>query len=407
MYLTGLIHRDRLFDVASRWLGDRLQPDDGRVVTEMFAFERVITGPSVRGFVGDLGHALKQGTLLLERVFTKDAVRQAIVAAVTDPTPRMRELVRRYHDLPEEFFPRTPVYMSLITRENGRVVAMVRRKRLRRIADKASRRVAEQLAGEIRAVGRDLAEHRAQLAGVSLDQLYSPADVMDEEFAAAERIVAERLRRLEITLDAERQRVDDVIGIKVVGDPSELAQAEAYLERRPGTVVRAREVHDGSYSGTHLLVDLELPPADAIVERMRGVDWSFAAGRGLDVDHLEAEFGDYVRTGARWFRVEVILTTFEDLLESEFGRSVHEVRILDQRERTSYSGRIAQNASYIIEYLLRLAVSPTVTIDELPIKVWGRYLRDTVAHALALLSNIDPREWLVDREEPGPIRLSP
>jgi hypothetical protein len=64
-----------------------------------------------------------------------------------------------------------------------------------------------------------------------------------------------------------------------------------------------------------------------------------------------------------------------------------------------YTGRIAQNASYIIEYLLRFAISPTVNIDELPIKVWGRYLRDTVAQAIARLWVSSPPEWLTDDRE--------
>jgi hypothetical protein len=406
MYLTGLTHRDRLFDVASRWLADRVEPDDGRVVTEIFAFERILTAPTVRAFVGDLCRSFGPGPLGLERVFTKDAVREAIVAAATDPTPRVRELVRRYHELPEEFFPRTPVYISLVTRGDGRLVAMVRRKRLRRIADKCSRRVAEQLAGEINSAARDLAERRARDAGVSLEQLVSPTAVMDEEFAAAERIVADRLRRLETTLDAERQRVDDVIGVKVVCSPAELERVEAAIAARPCCAVRNREVHAGSYRATHLAVDLELPPAAAVIADARSLDWRCAAGRGLDTDHLEAVFADYVASAARWFRVELILTTFEDLVESELGRSIHEVRIQEQRERTTYSGRIAQNASSIIEYLLHLAVSPTVTVTELPIKVWGRYLRDTVAHAIALLHGARREEWLINQPGPGVTRLS-
>ncbi len=54
LYLSGLTHRDRLFDVAMRWLADRPEPDDGRVLTEIFAFERAITAPTVRRFVADL-----------------------------------------------------------------------------------------------------------------------------------------------------------------------------------------------------------------------------------------------------------------------------------------------------------------------------------------------------------------
>mgnify|MGYP001552544740 FL=1 len=87
-------------------------------------------------------------------------------------------------------------------------------------------------------------------------------------------------------------------------------------------------------------------------------------------------------------------------MESEFGRCIHEVRILEQRDRSTYSGRIAQNASSIMEYMLQLAISPTVRVEGLPIRVWGRYLRDTMVQALAELQNQERIEWLVP-EEPG------
>jgi hypothetical protein len=129
---------------------------------------------------------------------------------------------------------------------------------------------------------------------------------------------------------------------------------------------------------------------------MRNVDWSFADGRGVSLFDLESDFYEYVSSGSRTFRVELILNTLEDLVESEFGRSIHEVRILEQR--AAYTGRIAQNASWIIEYMLQLAISPTVLVPDLPIKIWGRYVRDTVAQALARLSNGEREEWLVPKE---------
>ena len=69
------------------------------------------------------------------------------------------------------------------------------------------------------------------------------------------------------------------------------------------------------------------------------------------------------------------------------GRSIHEQRILEQRSG-AYSGRIASNASFLIEYLLMLAISPTVEIEELPIKMWGRYLSDAYAQAVWRLFGI-------------------
>jgi hypothetical protein len=398
MYLTGLTHRDRLFDIACRWLADRVEPKDGRTLTEIFAFERAITAPSVRALVADLSRTLRPGSLALKRVTNKDAVREAILAAVMDPSPRARQLIERYRRQPEEFFPRTPVHMSLINREDGTLAGMVRRKRIRRIAEKVSRYVARQLAGEIDEAARRLAADRARSAGIPLDRMVSTPVEMRSDFTEAERQVATRIRSMEVTLDPELQQVDDVIGVKLIATPEEIERLEVALDEREHTWAFHRKVHEGSYVGTHYLVEIELPPVDRIVDGLRGIDWSFAAGRGLSVFDLESEFYEYVSTGSRTFSLELILTTIDDLVESEFGRGIHEVRILEQRDRAGYSGRIAQNASWIIEYMLCHAISPTAVVEEIPIKIWGRYLRDTLYYAVAGLGDGEPDEWLVPVE---------
>jgi hypothetical protein len=405
MYLSGLLHRDRLFDVASRWLADHINKDDGQILTEIFALERAITSPLVRALVADLARAIRPGDLRLTRVTSKDAVRKAIVDAVHDPTPRVEQLLAHYREFPEEFFPRTPVHMSLVTGGDGSLVGMVRRKRIRRIADKVSKRVADQLAGEIEVAAKSLAAARAGSFGVPLDEMVSSRQQMVDEFAAAERIVADRIRTGRLTFDPDQVRVDDVIGVKIIGSPPELARIEAALDSRDGTFACESEVHEGSYTGTHYLVDLELPPLEETISRFKGVDWSFSEGRGLSAYHLEEGLIDYLGSASPTFRVELILTTLDDLVESEFGRCIHEVRILEQRDRALYSGRIAQNASSIIEYMLELAISPTVQVESLPIKVWGRYLRDTVRHALAKVQNQERIEWIVPEETGSTIEL--
>jgi hypothetical protein len=406
VYLSGLTHRDRLFDIACRWLADRADPLDGRTLTEIFVFEHAITAPSVRALVTDLAQIVRPGPLLLRRVTTKDAVRDAIVAAATELTPRVRELVERYRAQPEEFFPRTPVHMSLITDGGSHLVGMVRRKRIRRIADKVSRRVADQLAGEIDRSARGFAERRARLAGVPLERMVSTRVEMDEDFMAAERQVADRIRLGTLTLDPRQQEVDDLIGVKLIVEPDLIPRLEEALDRRRGTWIFRRKVHEGPYGGIHYLVDLELPPAEVVVDGLRTVDWSFAAGRGVPVADLERDLREYLASGNRTFRLELILTSLGDLIESEFGNSIHEVRILEQRGRASYFGRIAINASWIIEYMLHLAISPSVTVGELPIKIWGRYLRDTLSHAIACLGNGESGEWVVPGE-PDEVSLSP
>jgi hypothetical protein len=398
LYLSGLTHRDRLFDIATRWLADRLEPEDGRVVTEVFAFERAITAPVVRRFVADLCRTCHRGDLYMERISSKDEVREAIVAAAAHPSTRVAELIDWYRQLPEEFFPRTPVRMSLVTLRNGKLTAIVRRKRIRRIADKVSRRIADQFSGEIKSVARALAASRPRRQGTDPPSTVAPPGTPAAVGGAAERLVADRIRSGRITPDPEKNRVDDVIGVKVIGTRNELDAIEASLDNLDYTRAFHREVHAGAYEGIHYLVDLELPSNAEILHHMEGIDWSFAAGRGLPIEDLDGRFKAYIESCRRTFRVELILTTFEDLVESEFGVGIHEQRILEQRDLAADFGRIARNASSIIEYMLRLATSPTVTIDEIPFKIWGRYIRDTVAHEIAELGAGEPTEWLVPEE---------
>lgn len=75
---------------------------------------------------------------------------------------------------------------------------------------------------------------------------------------------------------------------------------------------------------------------------------------------------EYISTGADTVRVEIILATPEELMESEFGPSIHELRILNLRQRQAYRGPLGLNAGYLIEYLLALAPSPTISVSEQP-----------------------------------------
>lgn len=397
MYLSGLTHRDRLFDIAMRWLADRLETDDGRVLTEIFAFERAVTAPTVRRFVADLCRVCRREDLYLERTTNKDELRRAIVAAAAHPSSRVAELIDWYRQLPEEFFPRTPVRMSIVTQRNGRLAAVIRRKRIRRIADKVSRRVAAQLSVEVDAVARALAASRPRDSATVITNDRPPSAQAGIR-GAAERLVADRIRSGRITLDPEKLRVDDVVGVKVIASREDHPRIEAALDHLDYAWAHDREIHEGPYNGTHYLVDLELPPNEATLDSMRGIDWSFAARRGLPIDGLDRRFAAYVDSCSRTFRVELILTTFEDLVESEFGTCIHEQRILEQRDLAGDFDRLARNASSIIEYMLRLATSPTVDIEELPFKIWGRYIRDTVAHEIAALGDGEPTEWLVPSE---------
>jgi len=43
VYLTGLTHRDELFDLTVRWLNDDFHEGDGQLITEIFLYEGFIS----------------------------------------------------------------------------------------------------------------------------------------------------------------------------------------------------------------------------------------------------------------------------------------------------------------------------------------------------------------------------
>ena len=396
MYLTSLIHRDRLFEVATRWFAGEARLGDGRFLSEVFAYEAIVSGPPIRRFMIDVLQELHGEPPRFSRVCIKDDLRHAIVAGCRMPTARATELFRRYREMPEEFFPRTPVDLILAHAPGGALLGMSRVKRIRRVAEKASRRVADRLAGAINFHARALANRRAQTAGLTVDQLISSPETMSAEFAVAERIVALAFRDHKLEITPADLCIDDVIGLKIIGHPEQLARVPEWIGRRPGTRVLAREEHSGVYNAINLLVELTLPPVGEIVDWVTGRDWSFVARRGMDPAEMAVEFPRYVESGARTLRAEVILTTYDELIESEFGRSIHENRILEQRTSAPYSGRIANNASYIIEYMLMLAISPRVEVDALPVRMWGHYLPDTLSNAIWNLFNVHAEDALCD-----------
>ena len=389
MYLTGITHRDRVFKIATRWLCDWLEPEDGRFITEVFIYESMASGPTVRRFHEEVLASVHTGEFRRQRVYVKDEVRRAIVECCERPTVKMQALFEQFRVLPEEFFPRTPVDLILTWGEEGRLLGMTRIKRIRRIAEKASRRVADRLAGRIMSTARSLAEVRAQAMGVELEELVTPPEVMSHEFSTAERIISQAFRDRRIDFEPQDLKIDDIVGMKFIGTEDELRAIEHAIEDHPRATIVEREEHRGTYNDINLLVEIELPPPVDIIERMRGRNWGFAARRGSEPEELRDGFPAYVASAARTLRMEVILTSYKELVESEFGRSIHEERIIDQRRRAPYAGRIASNVSYILEYLLMLAIAPTVEVKSLPVKMWGRYLPDTFHHAVWELFGIE------------------
>jgi len=86
--------------------------------------------------------------------------------------------------------------------------------------------------------------------------------------------------------------------------------------------------------------------------------------------------------------VEIIVSNYQETLESEIGRCMHEERIVRQRATKEYRGHLARNIEYLMEYLFAFSQSAERELPELPIKLWNRYLPDYFDEVLKRLYHI-------------------
>jgi hypothetical protein len=395
MYLTTMTHRDELFELTLRWLNDRFDPHDGMVVTQIFLYESAVSAILVDRMTGLLTR-LFNGPFHIERIWQKQELRRRLIHYLPRQSERTRQLIQRFTDNPEYFFPRLPIDALLVTGPGPCLVAIARIKRLSRVAEKVSFRLVDALFKEIQAEARAIASRRAASSGVSLLDLVSSESEMYTDFTAAETEVARRFRNHNVWIPRQAMTVNDLLGFKIIGDQELIDRVVLVLQQEPGVALIEIEKHSGDYNATNMLVEITLPTPDALVARLDRFDWSIARQRGLDPEVTQRGFSDYLARGADTVRMEIILTTFDELMESEFGRSTHELRVLRLRQRQAYNGPIAHNAAYLIEYLLALASSPTTEIAELPIKMYGRYLPETIASAKGTLFGYDIDAGMLD-----------
>lgn len=395
MYITGMTHRDELFDLTLRWLNDDLRAGDGELVTRIFLYEGVISSAvSVKRMIRLLAKLFGR-QLDTERVRQKLSLRQRIIEYLPRGNITTRHLAERFRENPEYFFPHVPID-ALLVNCGPRLVSIGRIKRLSRVAEKVSFRLVDVLFREIKSEAERIATQRAANAGLPLPAFVSSEEDMLRDFVEAEALFSRRFRNKNVIIRREALSINDMIGFKIIGGPDLFEKVTALLRSEPGISIVEIQEHTGNYKAINLQVDIELPAPGEMDKLVGNFDWTVAAGRGLDPDWVKKDFKKYVEEGARTIRLELILTTYDELMQSEFGRSIHEVRVLKLRERQAYSGLIAHNAGYLIEFMLALAMAPVTEISELPIKMYGRYLPESIVAAKSALFGREVEGSLVD-----------
>ena len=146
-----------------------------------------------------------------------------------------------------------------------------------------------------------------------------------------------------------------------------------------------KERHTGKYNAVHYVIELAADFQALNAAFKKKANPMDLARRGISAVDVYEDFNSFIRTGVDSVQVDLILTTFDELVESEIGRSMHEIRIFSQRQQAAFYGNIPVNIEYILEFMLAVGLSPTAVLDDIPLKIWGRYLPDTLSHLIRQL----------------------
>lgn len=392
--LTSLLHRQDLKDIIFRWMSNQLLEEDCGRIKKIVNFNVYITHLYLDSFCNDLFRLLSGGNIWSFYTNTKGDLKDFVLQVAPYSDERIVYLKSRYEKYPEDFYRSTPfrgkIYCSA-SREHPSYLGHSRIKRFRRVAEKASRRMIDMILGEIRKRADQLASERASRLGIPQHQLFTPLEEQKEEFAHAERRFLKHLRTGTFQPDEEMVKaaaIHDVAGVKTIIDNGRKDLLEAFFNDSPGCTIVEKEVHSGNYDAVNYIIRLTLDKKSLINRPPDARVIDVLAARGLNRARTADDYRNFVDTAEDTVFLEVIASDYREMIESEFGRSMHEERILSQRNQVEYRSSVARNVRYITEYLFLFAVSGKERIHKLPVKLWEKTMPDTYDHAIRELWDI-------------------
>lgn len=385
MYITSFVHREELFQMVQRWFCDRLEPSDGQRVTQILICDGFVLGETLDTFTRLVLSTFSNEHLCAQRLHFKGELRDIICKSFRTQNPRTTDLIEKFRSNPEYYYTEAPVDGTAYLDEDERLLAVYRIKRPRRIAEKANRYIANHIFRMVQNMARQMAEERAQQIGVPLEYLLTAEEEMEREFTVAEEMIANAFRQGEARFEKPAVTINDVGGIKYIVDENSLRLVEQFLLTHHDLKVFERSEHTGNYRAKSYVVELPWDREKICKNFIDSHAWKKYINRGISEEELKKGLDHLVQDAEPRICIEITLTTFDDLVESELGQGIHEERIIAQRGQAAYIGHIPMNVEFLVEYLFAVAVSPRIHIDRLPVKLWGRYLPDTISYHIRQL----------------------
>lgn len=390
--INSFIHRQVLDDIIRRWMYDEARPADADLLVRLVHFNHVYVSRYLAQFAGLIFRELHRSELSFCPVQLKGELKDALVSDPPYRNERIDELILDYHRNPGRFYRETPFHGTLcFRRQNGgaKYVGSTRIKRVRRLAEKSARRIIDRIFATIQQHADILADERARRLGIPRGALLTAPEDMTEEFLRAENRLLDDLReKRPIAGEEGVLAINDVAGVKVMLEEPEQGKLAVLLESLPNCEVVEEERHSGRYNATNLIVRYR-PPREEILARPLGRGLLHVMqGRGVSPEEAHRAFAEFVHSGEEDVLLEIILSTYQEMLESEIGRCIHEDRIIEQRLCQQYRGPLARNIQCLMEYLFTFPTSRQRELGELPIKLWNRYLPDYFDEVLKQLFRI-------------------
>lgn len=398
--IDSYLHRTVLSELIRRWMYHEVYPPDADLIARLINFNHLYVSRYLHLFTERLFHELYPAGVSKRPALRKGDLKDALVVRPPYRNARIDEMIHNYRVHPERYYCDTPFHGTLFFAHREGIdecIGSSRIKRARRLAEKTARLIIDRMFDNIKKHADALADDRARRLGISRDQLVTPIEEMQDEFLKAESRLLEDLRCGRPFEDDGDIVISDVAGIKMILEAPQQEQLKDVLDRFPDCRIMEEESHDGRYNATNLIVCYR-PDRERILSRpVGGRILSLMQARAMDPEQIQQAFAEFVRTGEKTVSLEIIVSNFEETLESEIGRCIHEDRIIRQRRTRQYRGHLSKNIEYLMEYLFAFPMSTQRDLTELPIKPWNRYLPDYFDEVLKDLFNI-PSDGLLDED---------
>jgi hypothetical protein len=387
--IDSFIHRSLLAEIISRWMLGKPAPGDVMRLKTIVNFNWYIAKLWIDYLARDILEAFHGVQPVRYPASTKGQLKDFAVTHPPYTTARIEAMRLRYNQFPEDFYRDTPIdgmiYAARI-RDDQRFIGSSRIKRFRRIAEKGSRRIIDFMLDHIRANADILAEERARSLGISKEQLITPPEAMAEEFRQAEMRILKGIKNGTFRPQSLELEIPDVAGMKAIIEPRDYGRFRELVARAPGLAIAEEEHHRGTYNAINLKLAYILPKERILAEPPNEAYLRMLSYRGFNAAEVGRQYHEFIESGEDEVRFEIIVSSFQEFLESEIGRSMHEERIQAQRARQDYNGHLATNIRYLMNFILSLCRSPwRGDLQEIPIKLWVKYMPDSIDRVMRRL----------------------